>query len=557
MTTAGASITVAVGAAPAYAVGGGTGPFTATSSSTSVATVTLAGITLTVTGIAAGNTNVVVRDSAGASITVAVAVPVQQSTATASMSMDVLSGAGVSTNSISVVEISKVQIALKDAAGHAVAGVVVTFAETGAGLLTFAPASKTALTDATGVTSIEIRAASTSSVGATMVGASATVSGRAISAQTAIAITSTPAGGATSDPQALAHTLNFLDVNPADKSIVLQGAGGNGRSESATLRFRVVDKNNTPVKGATVTFEVVPSRDVTLNITSSISDFDGVVVTTVSSGNVATAVVIKATVTRANGSTITSQSDQLLVTTGVATQAGFDLSATKYNLNFGISGDKTTITVRIVDTNGNPVADGVPVVFTANFGAVGTSSRGGCITLSGGCSVDYSVQNPRPKDGQQATVIASTRLGNGTSISGSLAFNFVDVSLLNLFNTSTGGTVVTTFDFPPGVCGSRTFSRFAGTPGNFPAPAGTTVSLFPITSDLAVTLKSDKLILDQIASTPSRTTIDIEVDLPKMLSPNSCDILGSSAMTALLDVKFVADSTSVTRRITVNYFGLP
>lgn len=481
----------------------------------------------------------------------------QQTTATASMSMDVFSGAGSSTNSISAIEISKVQIILKDAAGKVVPGVVVTFSETGAGLLSFAPTSSTALTDEKGVAGIEIRAASTSSVGATVVNASATVSGGAIAAQKAIAITNAPSNGATvPDPQTLANALNFLDVNPADKAIVIQGAGGNGRSESATLRFRIVDKNNTPVQGVKATFLAVPSEDVTLNITDAKSDAEGVVVTTVSSKSKATAVVIRATVTRTDTSTIISQSDQLVVTTGVATQAGFDLAASKYNLNFGLTGDKSEITVRIRDANGNPVADGVPVVFTANFGAVGFSSRGGCITLGGLCKVDYIVQNPRPIDGQLALVTASTQVGDGTSISDVLAFNFVNPSLLNLFNTSIDGSRIERINFPRGTCGKSTFSFFAGTPGNFPAPAGTTVTVNPITSDLGASLKSGSPILDQISLSPFRTTIDIEIDLSKMVSPNSCDISGAVAKTAFLDVKFLADSLTTTRRINVNYFGL-
>lgn len=496
----------------------------------------------------------------------------QQTKATASIAMSIFSGAGTSTNSISAVEISKVSVTLKDAAGKAVSGTVVTFSDTGAGLLGFAPASKTALTDASGIASVEIRAASSNSVGATTVSATATVSGAAITVQKAIAITSAPTDGTNiPNPQALANALNFLDVNPVDKSIVLAGAGGNGRSESATLRFRVVDKNNTPVKGATVTFAAVPSGDVTLNIPNSSSDADGVVVTTVSSKSVATAVVIKATVTRPDTSTIVSQSDQLLVTTGISTSRGFDLSAGKFNLNSNLTGDSTTINVRIVDANGNPVADGVPVVFTADFGAVGTSSRGGCVSVSGGCSVPYIVQDPRPGDGERATVTASTQVGIGTPISGTLKFNFVDVGLLNLFDRPTGGNSLVVFDFPKGTCDKRTFSSFAGTPGNFPPPAGTTVTLAPITSDFAVALKSEGLIQDQIAPTPFRTNLDTEVDLSSMKGANACATAdtpstpgnpGTSAISliakqALFDVKFVSSSITKTRRITVNYFGLP
>jgi protocatechuate 3,4-dioxygenase beta subunit len=481
-----------------------------------------------------------------------------QTSATATMNLDVLSGSGVSTNTISAIEISKIQIVLKDKTGAAVGGAVVKFYESGGSLLSFAPVSKTALTDASGVASVEVRALSAASVGATTVTASATVSNVAITSQKAIAITSAPVvAGVTPDPQALANAVNFLDVIPSDKSIVLAGAGGNGRSESATLRFRVVDKNNTPVKGAIVTFVVVPSSDVTLNIASATSDADGVVVTTVSSKTVATAVVIKATVTRTGGSTIISQSDQLLVTTGISTQAGFDLSASKYNLNSGITGDSSAITVRIVDANGNRVADGVPVVFTTPYGAVGTSSRGGCVTLNGACSVDYIVQNPRPLDGVSVVVTASTQLGTGTSITGNLQLNVVNPSLLDLFDARTGGATVFDFSFAPGECAMKTFTAYAGTPANLPAPAGTTVSLTPITSGLAVALKSGSPILDQLTSPALRTLVDIEVDLTSMVGLNRCSTTGTTPRTANFEVKFTAGTISKTPtpRITVNYFA--
>lgn len=475
----------------------------------------------------------------------------QQTTSTASMSIDVLSGAGIKTNSISAVEISTVQITLKDADGKGVPGAVVTFSESGVGLLSFAPVSSTALTDEKGIASIEIRAATTASVGATTVGASAKILGEAIAAQKAIAIASAPAGGVVaSDPQALANAMNFLDVNPADKSIVLAGAGGNGRSESATLRFRVVDKNNTPVKGAMVTFAVVPANDVTLNIPSAASDSDGVVVTTVSSKSVATAVVIKATVTRTDSSSVTSQSDQLLVTTGVVTQAGFDLSATKYNLNFGITGDSSEITVAIVDANGNPVADGVPVVFTANFGAVGTSSRGGCTTINGRCTVTYTVQDPRPADGTRARVTASTRIGNGEAVSGFLEFTISNLGLANLYSAASGGSIINTFNAPPKAC-KFTVSAFVGTPTGFPAPSGTTIEIKGITTDFSGSLKTGSPVLDLQTQ---RTPVSFELDASSSTLNPACYPNGLSTATAQVEVKFTAGSRVTTLPlITVTY----
>jgi hypothetical protein len=466
--------------------------------------------------------------------------------ATSSMSIDILNGAGVASTSISTVEIAQAKITLKDASGAPVQGVVVTFSESSGSLLTIAPASKTALTDTNGQAGVELRAASTSGVGATTIAAATSVSGQAVSVQKAIAITSVPSGGPVVLPQDLANAINFLDVNPADKSIVLAGSGGNGRSESATLRFRIVDKNNTPVKGVAVSFAVVPSTDVTLNIPTALSDADGVVVTTVSSKSVATAVVIKATV---DGKTITSQSDQLLVTTGIATQAGFDLSASKYNLNYGISGDSSDVTVRIRDVNGNLVADGVPVVFTTNYGAVGTSSRGGCVTVSGGCVVTYFVQAPRPPDGTYARITGSTQIGNGTSVSGFLDFVISDPNLLGLYSASTGGVLLNSFNLPSDVCKS-TLTGYAGTPAGFGAPAATNIEIKALSTNFSAILKSGSPILDQAFS---RTRVDIEFDASNAALTPLCVPNGIKTASGNIEVKFTAGIKVKTIVVTANY----
>lgn len=473
--------------------------------------------------------------------------PVVVTPATATLSADVLGGAGASTTSISTAEIAQVRAVLKDASGAVVKGAIVTFSEVGGSLLTFSPVAKTALTDGSGIATVEVRAASSSSAGATTVAATATVGTATVTGQKSIAISSAPSTG-TVDPQVLANALNFLDVNPADRSIVLAGSGGNGRSESATLRFRVVDVNNSPVKGTAVTFRVVPSDNVLLNITSATSDSDGVVVTTVSSKNVPTAVVVQATVV---GKAITSQSDQLTVTTGVATFNGFDMSASKYTLNSDLSGDSATVTVRIVDANGNPVADGVPVVFTADYGAVGSSSRGGCVTSGGNCTVNYVVQDPRPADGAPATVTASTNVGSGASISKSLSFRYSRNSLLDFYTpTGAAATPITLFNLNG--CSAVTLSGAAGTPGNFPAPAGTTVTVTPITGGLAAAVLAGTPILDQVSTTPSRTPLDISLNAGAIVSP-ACNTAGGRQAQAFFDITFTSNGLNRTRRITVTY----
>ncbi|MDB5892965.1 MAG: hypothetical protein JWQ88_496 [Rhodoferax sp.] len=470
------------------------------------------------------------------------------STGLATMTLDLLGGAGAITDTISTVEIATARVTLKNSSGIAVKGAIVSFGQSGAGLVAISPASATALTDGNGQASVEVRAASTSSTGATSLTANALVATTTVTAIKAFAVTGAPSTG-TANPQDLANALNFLDTNPADKSIVLAGSGGNGRSESATLRFRVVDKNNAPVKGAAVSFSVIPPNDVTLNIPSTTSDTDGVVLTTVSSKNVATAVVVKATVT---GKSIVSQSDQLLVTTGIATQAGFDLSASKYNLNLAITGDSSTITVRIVDTNGNPVSDGVPVVFTADFGAVGTSSMGGCLTTNGGCTVIYTVQDPRPADGTPVTVTASTQVGSGTSISRKIQLSVIDPADLNLFDAITAGAAIGTINIDAS-CAAKNVMAFVGTAAGYPAPASTAVTFTALATGLTTNVLSGASIQDQLSTIKQRTPLVFEVSPPSGASPFPCVPGGAATKTAGLEVKFTAGTISQTRIVAIRY----
>lgn len=466
------------------------------------------------------------------------------------MSLVVLNGSGVSSTNISTAEVATAKATVLNSSGAPIQGVIVTF--TGGGLLTVAPTSATALTDANGQATVEVRASSSTSTGATLVSASAAVivssTATTVTAQKAISITSAPSSGVT-DPQLLANALNYLDTNPSDKSIVLKGSGGNGRSESATLRFRVVDTNNAPVKGTLVDFAVNPSAYVTLNIASATSDTDGVVIATVSSGTVATSVVVTATV---HGRSITSQSDQLLVTTGSAVAAGFDLSASKFNMNASISGDSSVITVRIVDANGNPVADGVPVVFTSNFGAVGTSAQGGCLTSNGLCTVTYTVQDPRPADGQLVTVVGSTQVGSSGVISKSINLSEAYPGLLGIYDAAgSSGTQVTALNLGS-VC-SQVYSRYVGTPQALAAPAGTTVGMTGAVAGLSGAVSIGSPILDAL-TLASRTPITFTVTAPSAVGAVPvCVPGGSSSQVVDLLVTFTSGTVSGQKTIHVTY----
>jgi hypothetical protein len=190
-------------------------------------------------------------------------------------------------------------------------------------------------------------------------------------------------------------------TNPA--TISLKGTGG---VETAQVQFKVVDTGGNPVSGKTVTFALSTTvGGITLTPTPSVatSDAAGLVVTNVNAGTVSTPVRVTATTSGATpGSTLTTQSNGLTITTGIPAQDSFSLSATKLNPEFrDVDGNTTVLTARLADHFRNPVPDGTVVNFTAEGGSIVAS----CQTSGGACSVTMTSQAPRPVDGR-VTVLA-------------------------------------------------------------------------------------------------------------------------------------------------------
>lgn len=399
-----------------------------------------------------------------------------------------------------------VKATVKDKSGNALANTIVKFSETGSGLLSFLPESATALTNSVGVATIDIRAATLASLGATQLVATAAVTDKAGAEVTLKGTQNLSISGAViQDPQAAASAIGFKNAMPSDRSIVIAGAGGNGRSETALLTFTVVDSSGSPLKGVAVDFSAVPAGSVALNTPTGTSDSSGEVTATVNSKSQPTSVIINATV---RGRNISTQSDTLTVTTSVATQRGFDLSASKFNMDADLSGDSSTLTVMIVDGNGNPVADGVPVVAQTDFGGVGASSRGGCTTVNGVCSVEYRVQNPRPADGTPATVVFSTQTGQGTLISDTLQLWVTSVGQLNLYDEKDPATPLKELSLAvsdAAACKFEGKSLLIGTPKGFAAPAGTTVSVRSLNDLATPTVVSGSPTLDRASGRTALT----------------------------------------------------
>ncbi len=237
---------------------------------------------------------------------------------------------------------------------------------------------------------------------------------------------STSLGGATftqtgtvSVLAATAGQIAFVSALP--QNIALKGTGGAGRQESSTVIFRVLDKNGNPVSGQSVDFALTTSvGGLTRNPVSSTTGADGTVSTVVAAGTVNTPVRVTASLT---GTTISSLSDQLVVSTGVPDQNSFSLSTAVFNVE-GMSHDGceapvgSTVRVSLADHFNNPAPDGTAVSFTAEGGTVDASCLTGLVSTTltdgtvikqkgvpGQCSVRFCAASPRPADGR-ITILA-------------------------------------------------------------------------------------------------------------------------------------------------------
>lgn len=248
-----------------------------------------------------------------------------------------------------------------------------------------------------------------------------------ITASTTLAGVTTTRTGTLTVLQATAAQIVFVSALP--QNIALKGTGGPGRQETSTVTFKVLDRNGNPISGVAVNFFVFSNTGtsgstggLTIAPTTGVTAVDGTVSTVVASGIVNTPVRISATISGTSPA-VTSISDQLVVSTGVADQNSFSLSTGVYNVEAGEydgcpSPVGTEIRVSLADHFNNPVPDGIAVSFTTEGAAVDAScltglekttlTNGTVITQKGTpgeCSVRFCGAQPRPADGR-VTVMA-------------------------------------------------------------------------------------------------------------------------------------------------------
>ncbi|MGK5048075.1 Ig-like domain-containing protein [Janthinobacterium sp. GB4P2] len=258
-----------------------------------------------------------------------------------------------------------------------------------------------------------------------------------ITASTVFNATTLSQTGTLTVQTASAGQIGFVSALP--QNIALKGTGGAGRQESSVVTFKVLDRNGNPVSGKAVNFSLnTTAGGLSLNPAQSTSGADGSVSTTVASGTMSTPIRVTATL---QGTSLSTVSDQLVVSTGISEQDGFTLSTSMFNTEGGdfagcAAPTGATITVRLGDHFRNPVPDGTAVSFTAEGGTVDAScltglanttlTDGTVITqkgVPGSCSVHFCPGNPRPLDGR--VTILAVALGEES---------FVDANGNNLYD---------------------------------------------------------------------------------------------------------------------------
>lgn len=190
-----------------------------------------------------------------------------------------------------------------------------------------------------------------------------------------------------------AAAIEFVSAEPA--TLTMEGVGQAGLSQTSKITFRVVDAQGTPVPNQNVEFALSTEVGGThLSANSGTTGADGTVSVSVISGSVNTPVRVIATVA---GTKYSTQSSQLVITTGVPDQDSFSLSLSTFNPEaYDVDGVQVDVTARLADRYNNPAPDGTQVVFTTEGGSI----VGSCTTLSGACSVKWTSQSPRPADGR-------------------------------------------------------------------------------------------------------------------------------------------------------------
>ena len=361
------------------ATSGGLGGSTGTTDASGAATVTL-----TTAGDSSVRTITVTATSG--SLTASVNVQVSAGGTTTSVSMGSGTGAnfqagtlGIANSSISAGGSTTVQAVLQQSDGSLY---------TPAADITFSSACM-----AQGLATITSPVQSTSGIASANYVTTGCAGADVITATTTVGGTPLSATGTVTVAPGVIGSIIFESATPTN--IALRGTGSSTHPESSTVVFRVLDQAGGPRVGTTVNFALNTTvGGIQVSPATAVSGADGRVQTVVQGGTVATTVRVTATV-QGVSPTLSTQSSQLTVTTGIPDQDSFSLAVQCQNVEaWNQDGVVVPVTARLSDRFNNPVPDGTAVTFQTEGGSIVSQ----CQTSGGlgACTVNWTSSNPRP-----------------------------------------------------------------------------------------------------------------------------------------------------------------
>lgn len=213
-----------------------------------------------------------------------------------------------------------------------------------------------------------------------------------------------------------ATSIRFVSATP--EQISLKGTG----DDQSEVVFQVLDGSGVPLNGEPVTLRLSSTvGGITLTddadndgMIQKISSGDGQVRVTVNSGAVPTSVRVEASIS-VGGSTVSTVSNSLVISTGLADQNSFEVVASVLNPGGDtVNGIETELTVFASDAFNNPVPDGTTINFVTEYGTVEPT----CSTTNGTCTATWRSSAPRSPDNTQETGIVQTIFNTNCDLDG-------------------------------------------------------------------------------------------------------------------------------------------
>lgn len=207
--------------------------------------------------------------------------------------------------------------------------------------------------------------------------------------------------------------LGSLSWVSSEPSVI--GMTGSSIPGISAVTFKLINSTGTPISGATVDFSlttVTSAGGARVSPVQSTTNPDGEVQTFVIAGSAQSVVRVTATTSNpVSGSTVSTQSENLAISTGLPDADSVTLGPERFSISGRCAGESTGVTMRLADRYNNPVPAGTTVAYYTEGGKVGAQ----CVTEdpaedseseSGVCTSLLTVQSPVP-DNARVTVLAT------------------------------------------------------------------------------------------------------------------------------------------------------